>query len=226
MHTIASQAAGVSTVTAWQWRKRNAKFAQQCEEACKIGAHTIEAEGYRRAVHGWDKPIYGRDKDGNPVLVGHERLYDTKLMEMMLRGHMPERYQPKLQAEISGAGGAPLMPNVIAPTIIFAVPDNGRLPKQIAHDIQALPALPQPAAEQPRDRTIPKLPAQEPEPVQAQTEPAQPMTEAERKAQAELERIDRNNEEAMRRIRAEGRDNEPRGGQHYPFRGHLNTNSR
>jgi hypothetical protein len=210
MHVAAAQAAGISTRQAWEWRKKRPEFGAACDEACKIGAHVIEVEGYRRAVHGWEKPIYGRDKDGNPVLVGHERLYDTRLMEMMLRAHMPEKYSPKIQQEISGPGGSPFAPSVIAPTVIFQIPDNGRSspqPINIDAQIKALTAPPQP-------QQGPELPQPELEPAQPEQLPQQ------------QDPIDQRNAEAMARIRAEGRENEKHGGQSYDFRGRLNTNTR
>jgi hypothetical protein len=59
---------------------------------------------------GCKKPIWQRDAKGNPIMVGEETLYDGKLAEVMLRAHAPHKYSPKFQAELSGPGGAPLMP--------------------------------------------------------------------------------------------------------------------
>lgn len=133
--TVAAQAAGIHPWTIKYHRDKDPKFAEQLQQAIDQGADVIEAECTRRAVQGWTEPIYGRDKDGNPVKVGEKQLFDSRLAELILKRWKPE-YNPKVQQEISGPNGSAL-PTVVAPTVIFNIPDNHRGLQQPPVDIES-----------------------------------------------------------------------------------------
>ena len=57
-------------------------------------------ETYRRAVEGWDEPVYRNESDGKgggstPVIAGYIRRYSDKALEMYNRAHNRERYGAK-----------------------------------------------------------------------------------------------------------------------------------
>ena len=67
----------------------------------------LHGEIFRRGVEGTLKPIWSKDKHGNPIKVDEVREWSDKMTELAARAHLPE-YSPKIQQEISGPGGAPI----------------------------------------------------------------------------------------------------------------------
>jgi len=53
----------------------------------------LEAEAVRRAVDGWDE-VSGYTKEGRPII---KRRYSDRLLELLLRAHMPEKYSVAAQ---------------------------------------------------------------------------------------------------------------------------------
>jgi hypothetical protein len=74
------------------------------DEACDV----LEAEAWRRAVDGVDRPIFQRGEQ-----VGVERVYSDNLMVQLLKAHRPEKYRERTeniqrgQTEIRVAGLSP-----------------------------------------------------------------------------------------------------------------------
>lgn len=97
---------GLPKSTMYAERKTNADFAIAVAEALDHGADVWEAEAKRRAVDGFDRPIYQGGK-----LVGHERQFSDTLLMFLLNGAKPERY--KRRNEISGANGGPVIVQVV-----------------------------------------------------------------------------------------------------------------
>ena len=124
--THAADAAQVDRKMHWHWMQSDPnypeKFALAKEEACDV----LEREARRRAVDGWDEPVYQ-----GGVLVGHKRRYSDVMLAMMLNGNMPEKYA-RHKVEHSGPGGGALKTENTL--IQVYLPDNGR---------QNLPAPPQ-----------------------------------------------------------------------------------
>jgi hypothetical protein len=65
-----------------------AGFAQAYGDAMEAGTDLIEQEARRRAVEGYDRPVFQRGK-----LVGVVRVYSDELAVMLLRGRRPEVYR-------------------------------------------------------------------------------------------------------------------------------------
>lgn len=75
-------------------------------EACKaVGYETIKAvrlsAAHSRAVDGWLEPVFG--KDGQ---VGEVRRYSDRLLELLIKGDDPQRYNPQQAASGAGSGQA------------------------------------------------------------------------------------------------------------------------
>jgi len=85
---MARKAAGVSGVKLAYWR-RVPGFSDLEREATSDAKDTLLASAYNRAVHGVVKPVF---QLGN--LVGYEREYSDKLMEVLLKG-MREEFKPE-----------------------------------------------------------------------------------------------------------------------------------
>ena len=86
----ASGAAGIATQTAYDRRKRDEEFAEAWDAAIRTSREELEQKAWQRAEDGSDR-----------------------LMEVLLRAHIPERYGDKRTVELTGAGGGPVQSTAI-----------------------------------------------------------------------------------------------------------------
>lgn len=83
--------------TFYDERARNAEFASAWDEAVAQAKGAIEHEIHRRAVEGYEEPIYGgRYKE---KIVGTVRKYSDRLLELRARALIPE-YRDHRKLEI------------------------------------------------------------------------------------------------------------------------------
>ena len=86
---------------AYKARWRNARFAEQWDEAIATAVDLFEANMHRRAYVGLEEPVYYQGQ-----VVGHVRKYSDNLAMFLMRKHRPE-YRESYAVEHSGAvGGA------------------------------------------------------------------------------------------------------------------------
>lgn len=99
--------AGVAISTMAFHRRRNPDFARAVSDAQEFWKDQIEAEIQRRALEGWDEPVFGgRFKD---ELVGHVRRYDSALLQLLAKRHIAE-YRDKQEVNHNHTGGVLLIP--------------------------------------------------------------------------------------------------------------------
>jgi hypothetical protein len=106
-------------------RAKYPAFAAEWDRALKEGIEVLEAACWQRAAFGWKKPIWQRNKAGDPVKVDEETLFDGRLAEFLLKAHDP-KYTPKVQQELTGPGGIPLVTPIIPTQVTFNIPNNFR----------------------------------------------------------------------------------------------------
>jgi hypothetical protein len=94
----AARAAGIARSTAYEWREDDAEFAALWDEAEQHAADKLEREAWRRAVEGVEKPVYYRGDE-----VGHVKEYSDRMLEILLKGHRPEKFVDRIKAEHSGS---------------------------------------------------------------------------------------------------------------------------
>lgn len=118
--TAAAKAAGVDRQRHYEWLvdpafpDYKARFADASEEA----ADALETAMLARGVDGYDRPIYQAGK-----LVGHERVYSDRLLEIALRARRPKAFTTKhLEVEHTGT---------VEARVTITLPDNGRTPPEI-----------------------------------------------------------------------------------------------
>lgn len=101
--TAAATAAGLSARAAYYWRGEDAGFAARWDDALEEGTDALEDEALRRAVEGFDQPVYycGRE-------VGNIRKYSDALLKFLLRGRRPGKYQQPHMTEFAEAGDGPI----------------------------------------------------------------------------------------------------------------------
>jgi hypothetical protein len=91
-HTLAhvKKVLGINRVTMYRWRQEDPSFAQAYSDAIEAGTGTdlIEQEARRRAVEGYDRPVFQRGR-----MVGVVQVYSDELAAMLLRGRRPEVYR-------------------------------------------------------------------------------------------------------------------------------------
>jgi Homeodomain-like domain len=89
-HTLAHvrKVLGINRVTVYRWRQVDPSFAVAYTDAMEAGTDLIEDEARRRAVDGYDRPVFQGGK-----LVGVVRVYSDELAAMLLRGRRPEIYR-------------------------------------------------------------------------------------------------------------------------------------
>jgi hypothetical protein len=105
-HTAAIAAAGISNAHSLEFRKKHPDFQDLCDEALARFTAGLEAEVYRRAVHGVAEPHYVNDGQGGKVQVGVLYKKSDKLLLEMLKRRDP--------AYREAAGGSRTTVNVSA----------------------------------------------------------------------------------------------------------------
>lgn len=92
--TDAARAAHIERKTAYDEYARNPKFAAAWEAALEQAIEGMEIEARRRAVEGFERPIYQGGE-----LVGQVREYSDVLLIFMLKAHRPDKYRETTRHE-------------------------------------------------------------------------------------------------------------------------------
>lgn len=100
----AAKAAGVVADTVRALRLKDEAFKELHEEALAEYRDRIEAEVHRRAIEGWEKPVFQKGE-----LVGFVTEYSDKLLELLAKRHIPE-YTDKVAVDARHSGGVMVMP--------------------------------------------------------------------------------------------------------------------
>ena len=126
--TKAARAAQVERQLHYRWLADDPEYPKQFEGAQREAAQILEDEAIRRAHEGVLEPLVykGRfqyrqrpkkDADGHPIKIGDRvvyedygsplaiRKYSDGLLQMLLRGFMPQKYRENTSVELSGPGG-------------------------------------------------------------------------------------------------------------------------
>lgn len=89
--------------TVYDWRKKDEEFEKDFQRSRLIAADAIEDEAVRRGFEGVLKPVYQGGKK-----VGSIREYSDTLLQLLLKGNMPDKYKDRFSGELSGQGGGPI----------------------------------------------------------------------------------------------------------------------
>jgi len=71
----------------YKWADKSARFARNMEDAWESVRDELEGSAMRRAIHGWNEPIYFRGEK-----VGDRRVFSPGLTIFMLKCHRPQKY--------------------------------------------------------------------------------------------------------------------------------------
>ena len=123
---LAAKVVGFSLKTIQQHGRRDEEFAQAIYEALQHYRATIAREIHRRAIDGWDEPVY---QGGH--LVGTKRKFSDALLALHAKRHMPEEYGDKKtvthnnQGSIDVASMTPEARALLRKLLEIEAPDDG-----------------------------------------------------------------------------------------------------
>lgn len=103
------QAAGITERTHRRWLKKYQGYANRFQRAKELFVERMEAEADKRAMEGWDEPVYQGGE-----LVGYKRKYSDILLITRLKALAPDKYRERDQ-------------QVPAPVINVAIVNNNDL---------------------------------------------------------------------------------------------------
>jgi len=92
--TAACRAARIGRATAYEWRDADEAFAAEWAAAVEEAVDGLEQEAWRRARDGVDKPVTFRGQ-----ITATYREYSDRMLEILLKGHRPERFVERIRSE-------------------------------------------------------------------------------------------------------------------------------
>ena len=95
--SAACRAAGVGRATHYLWMQEDQDYRAAFEEAHATAIESLESEARRRAVDGWDEPVF---HDG--LRCGRKRKYSDTLLIFLMKGAAPEKYRDVVETKHSG----------------------------------------------------------------------------------------------------------------------------
>jgi hypothetical protein len=83
--SASARRAGVGRATVYRHRAGEADFRESWDEALEVACDALEAEARRRALDGWDEPVFYEGK-----VCGHIRKYSDALIMFLLKAYRPQ----------------------------------------------------------------------------------------------------------------------------------------
>ena len=114
--TRSAEAAQVARKTAYRARDRDAHFAAEWTDALDRAADALELEARRRAIEGWEEPVFQRGSQ-----VGVIRRYSDRLLIELLRAHRPHRYCASQRERLLSRS-----PSNATDSVVIYLPHNDR----------------------------------------------------------------------------------------------------
>ncbi|GMW00524.1 MAG: hypothetical protein AMXMBFR84_16610 [Candidatus Hydrogenedentota bacterium] len=96
---MAAKAVGISRQAAYDLKRKCERFSQDWDEAYEVGTEAMEAEAYRRAVHGVKKPIWRGKK-----IVDYYTKYSDSLLIFLLKARKPSMYRESYKQKLDAVG--------------------------------------------------------------------------------------------------------------------------
>ncbi len=91
--TAAAAAVGLAKSTVYSWRQKHPEFSAEWDSAVEEATAVMEAEAYRRAVHGYTAPVYQGGE-----YIGDRTVYSDRLLEFILKAYNPQKYRENMGA--------------------------------------------------------------------------------------------------------------------------------
>lgn len=97
--TRAAEESGCHRVQLYRMKREDEAFSAAWEEAADIGAKRLEDEARRRAVEGWQEPVWYQGEQTGTVTK-----YSDTLLICLLKAHHPEKYADRSKSDVNVAG--------------------------------------------------------------------------------------------------------------------------
>lgn len=97
---LACEASGIARSTFYHRKANDPEFEARVQDAYDDAFDRVEEELYRRAVHGFEEPVYQAGQ-----LVGTKLRYSDTAAIFMLKGARPEKYADRQQVRGAGENG-------------------------------------------------------------------------------------------------------------------------
>lgn len=127
--TGACRKMGLPRDTVYGWKKKYPEFSAAWDSIIEEWVDVAERELFRRAVDGTQKEIYNKAGE----LVATQIEYSDRLLEFLLRGRRPERWNPVSKV-------APTTPDGKSPYALASPDDLRALITRLASNPQMLPS--------------------------------------------------------------------------------------
>lgn len=101
--TRAAEIAEIDRSLHYKWMASNHGYEEAFREAEMMACESLEAEARRRAVEGWDEPVFYKGHQ-----CGGIRKYSDTLLIFLMKGAMSEKYRERQQVEHLGNKDNPL----------------------------------------------------------------------------------------------------------------------
>ena len=124
--TRAAEESECGRIMLYKIKSQDEEFSAAWEEAAEIGAKRLEDEARRRAVEGWQEPVWYQGDQ-----VGTVRKYSDTLLICLLKAHHPEKYADRQKSETT-----------LDATVQGSVSLDPALAASISHLLPHLPELP------------------------------------------------------------------------------------
>lgn len=119
--TAAAVVANIEPKTHRNWMDADPEYRLAFQEAADLAVERMEQEAHRRAVAGWEEPVYQQGR-----MVGTVRRFDSTLLIFLLKGRKPEMYRENYQVQHTGPNGGPIQ--VLSLSMIKEILDPPSLP--------------------------------------------------------------------------------------------------
>lgn len=100
--SAAAKSAEIARRTHYQWLKNDGQYAQDFAEAHANACESLEAEARRRAVEGYEEPVFHKGE-----VCGTVQKYSDTLLIFLMKGAMPEKYRERMEHSGPGGGAIP-----------------------------------------------------------------------------------------------------------------------
>lgn len=90
--TMSCKAINITRRRIYYAKNAQPDFSDDWDAAIAEGTDMLESEARRRAVDGYEEPVFYQGEQ-----VGVIRRYSDRMLELLLKGHLPEKYKDRVQ---------------------------------------------------------------------------------------------------------------------------------
>lgn len=108
----AAEEAELNRAYLYRLKSEDEAFSAAWDEAARVGAARLEDEARRRAVEGWQEPVWYQGDQ-----VGTVRKYSDTLLICLLKAHHPEKYADRQKNDTTIKGELGVSLDILSPAL-------------------------------------------------------------------------------------------------------------